>query len=282
LYEPVFAEAEKRGITVPTTALEDFAKKEPRARGVLYRMLDYVAPGWREAGEETASAVPGSPTRAMVDAQFTPKSGVRDPKLEAAYQQALKQLGFADEVTGAVSLRGGHALRSELLRVGRALERKAEAPQGFTKKLIEVIDTDLHEAAGDLSPALRKADAFWKTEVAERYETAFLRQLARKQPSQVAKTLLAGETAPEFLRQARRAVDPSTWAKVEGATVEELFESARRPDGTLDGQQILTTLNQNTRRLSEIFGAGPAGTARLEQVARRPSRRAPMRSALPC
>jgi hypothetical protein len=238
-YDKVFEAADAAKLSVSPTNLEAFVQKEPRARAVLYRLLDSVAPGWNK---EADGAV-------MSDGTPIPD----------ALKKVLQSMGeLPEDAADGISLKAAHNLRSELLAQGRTLEKTTkDVPAGYTKKLASLIDQDLHAAAGDLSPQLRAADKFWKDEVKGTFQTKFLRTFSQRQPSTVANSLIANGRAPEDVREVMRAVDSQTRGEIQHHMLRGIVNKSRTQGHEgIEGDKLLKELSARRDHLREAFPGG--------------------------
>lgn len=235
---------------VDIAPLETFIAQEPRAKPVLYGILDKVAPGWREAGGGEALS------------DGTPITG--------ALRSALVQMGELSETeTGTLTYPAAQRLRQELNIMGRAYARDTTGEKniqvGIVKQLVKRLDdgitTGLKDTGGDpLVAAWRGANEFVKS-YRTQLDDRFMRALGKANPSVLQQQIV--KSAPERIRQVHNVIDTATWKSIQARTVENLVTTS---EGRISGKSLVKQLyDLGPERLRALF---PEGTADIQRLAR--------------
>ena len=154
-------------------------------------------------------------------------------------------------------------LRSDLLLLKReANATKNKKLRGIAEQLIKETDATIEAGLAQNPKALeawRFANQFYK-EGQERFNTKFLRELAKKDPSHVARNILnEGQSSPARIRAVRTAVggaDAGAWRAVQSDAAQFILK-ADEAGNVITGDALVKRLTKlGNDRLREVFPNG--------------------------
>ena len=243
------------GVKVDLSGLKAFATEQLEKRAGVpgevsgnrgLKMLNQVARAG-EGGAEDAQL------KEIAQGLGVDVTDLADPK----YAKMLGALGVSDApMAKEMTFQQAATFRSDLTSfIRQATREKDDVARGTAQQLLKRLDEAM-DTAGAGSPALatayKSANAFYR-EGKQKYESELMRGLADQYPEEVVRSLIGGKrTTP--IREARAAIGPEAWKKVQARVADDTLTKATNDAGEIVGSDLLGELRKlSPATLKEIY-----------------------------
>ena len=175
-----------------------------------------------------------------------------------AYAKIREQLGISDApMAKEMTFQQAATFRSDLTSfIRQATREKDDVARGTAQQLLKRLDEAMDGAGAAASPELatayKSANAFYR-EGKTKYESELMRGLADQYPEEVVRSLIGGKrTTP--IREARAAIGPEAWKKVQARVADDTLTKATNDAGEIVGSDLLGELRKlSPATLKEIY-----------------------------
>jgi len=243
-----------KGVKVDLSPLKEFAAEQLEKRAGVpgevsgnrgLKMLQQVAKAGEKEGEDAQLK------------ELAQGLGVSPDELaKPAYAKIREQLGISEApMAKEMTFQQAQTFRSDLTSfIRQATREKDDVARGTAQQLLKRLDEamDTAGASSAVQPAYRAANAFYR-EGKAKYESELMRGLADEYPEEVVRSLIGGKrTTP--IREARAAIGPDAWKKVQARVADDTLTKATNDKGEIIGSDLLGELRKlSPATLKEIY-----------------------------